>query len=312
MNQHASIQQASGHKAKPKIGHSACPHDCPSTCALDVEILPDNRIGRVYGDKKNSYTAGVICAKVARYADRIHHPDRLLKPLVRSGAKGEGGWKESSWEAALDLVAEKFIAAEEKLGSETVWPYFYAGTMGLVQRDGIERLRHAKKYSGFFGSICTNLAWTGWYMGAGALHGSDPREMAKSDCVVIWGTNAVATQVNVMTHAVRARKERGAQIVVIDIYHNATMKQADMGLVLKPGTDGALACAVMHVLFRDGLADRAYLEKYTDDPHGLEAHLREKTPEWAADITGLSVAHSGVFSLRCASRPCGSSVYFSR
>ena len=195
-------------------------------------------------------------------------------------------WKEASWEAALDLVAEKFVAAEQKLGSETVWPYFYAGTMGLVQRDGIERLRHAKKYSGFFGSICTNLAWTGYVMGTGALHGSDPREMAKSDCVVIWGTNAVATQVNVMTHAIRARKERGAKIVVIDIYDNATMKQADMGLVLKPGTDGALACAVMHVLFRDGMADRAYLEKYTDDPHGLEAHLSEKTPEWASDITG--------------------------
>ena len=99
--------------------------------------------------------------------------------------------------------------------------------------------------------------------------------MAKSDCVVIWGTNAVVTQVNVMTHAIRARKERGAKIVVIDIYDNATMKQADMGLILKPGTDGALACAVMHVLFRDGLADRAYLEKYTDDPKGLEAHLRD-------------------------------------
>ena len=129
---------------------------------------PTRRIGRVHGAKDNSYTAGVICAKVARYAERIHHPDRLLKPLVRAGAKGEGSWKEASWEAALDLVAEKFIAAEEKLGSETVWPYFYAGTMGLVQRDGIERLRHAKKYSGFFGSICTNLAWTGWYDGGRA------------------------------------------------------------------------------------------------------------------------------------------------
>jgi anaerobic selenocysteine-containing dehydrogenase len=95
--------------------------------------------------------------------------------------------------------------------------------------------------------------------------------MAKSDCVVIWGTNAVVTQVNVMTHAVRARKERGAKIVVIDIYDNATMKQADMGLVLKPGTDGALACAVMHILFRDGLADRAYLEKYSRRSQGLEA-----------------------------------------
>ena len=279
MNQHAKIG----------IGHSACPHDCPSTCALDVEVLAPDRIGRIHGAKDNSYTAGVVCAKVARYADRVHHPDRLLKPLIRAGAKGEGGWKEASWEAALDLVAEKFIAAEERYGSETVWPYFYAGTMGLVQRDGIERLRHARKYSGFFGSICTNLAWTGYVMGTGSLRGSDPREMAKADCVVIWGTNAVVTQVNVMTHAIKARKERGAKIVAIDVYENATVKQADIGLVLKPGTDGALACAVMHVLFRDGMADRAYLEKYTDDPKGLEAHLADKTPEWAASITGLSV-----------------------
>ena len=293
MNQHAPVPEA---KAKIRIGHSACPHDCPSTCALDVELLGPDRIGRVHGAKDNSYTAGVICAKVARYAERVHHPDRLLKPLVRAGGKGEGIWKEASWEAALDLVAEKFIKAEEMYGSETVWPYFYAGTMGLVQRDGIERLRHAKKYSGFFGSICTNLAWTGWMMGAGKLAGSDPREMAKSDCVVIWGTNAVVTQVNVMTHAVRARKERGAKIVVIDIYDNATMKQADMGLILKPGTDAALACAVMHGLFRDGLADRDYLEKYTDDPKGFEAHLASRTPEWAAAITGLSVEEIEAFA----------------
>jgi anaerobic selenocysteine-containing dehydrogenase len=113
--------------------------------------------------------------------------------------------------------------------------------------------------------------------------------MAKSDCVVIWGTNAVATQVNVMTHAVKARKERGAKIVVIDIYDNPTMKQADVKLVLRPGTDAALACAVMHVAFRDGYADRAYMAKYADDPAGLEAHLVHRTPEWASIVTGLSV-----------------------
>jgi anaerobic selenocysteine-containing dehydrogenase len=168
--------------------------------------------------------------------------------------------------------------------------------MGQVQRDSINRLRHAKRYSGFFDSICTNLAWTGYVMGTGSLHGTDPREMAKSDCIVIWGTNAVATQVNVMTHATRARKERGAKIVVIDIYDNATMKQADMGLIVNPGTDGALACAVMHVLFRDGLADRAYLAKYADDPEGLERHLQTRTPEWASAITGLPVAEIEAFA----------------
>jgi len=277
------------------IGHSTCPHDCPSTCSLEIEII-DGQVGRFYGAKDNSYTAGVICAKVARYAERVHHPDRLLKPLIRAGAKGEGRWKEASWDAALDLVAEKLIAAEAKHGSETVWPYYYAGTMGLVQRDSMNRLRHAKKYSNTFDSFCTNLAWTGWMMGAGALRGADPREMAKSDCVVIWGTNAVVTQVNVMTHAMRARKERGAKIVVIDVYDNATMKQADLGLILRPGTDGALACAVMHILFRDGLADRDYLARYTDDPAGLEAHLQSRTPEWASAITGLAAEEIEAFA----------------
>ncbi len=118
-----------------RTGHSACPHDCPSTCALDVEVLDTGHIGRVRGAKENTYTAGVICAKVARYAERIHHPDRLLKPVIRGGAKGEGVWKEASWEAALDLIAERFLKAEAEYGSESVWPYYYAGTMGLVQRD---------------------------------------------------------------------------------------------------------------------------------------------------------------------------------
>lgn len=253
-------------------------------------------MGRIKGSADNSYTAGVICAKVARYAERLYHPDRLMKPLVRKGGKGSGEWGDISWDAALDAIAENFVKAEQAHGAEAVWPYYYAGTMGLVQRDSIERLRHAKRYSGFFDSICTNTAWTGFVMGAGALRGPDPREMAASDCVVIWGTNAVATQVNVMTHAVRARKERGAKIVVIDIYDNPTMKQADLALKLRPGTDAALACAVMHVAFRDGYADRAYMAKYADDPAGLEAHLATRTPQWAAGITGLGVAEIEAFA----------------
>ena len=282
--------------ATARTGHSACPHDCPSTCALDIEIGADGKIGRVRGAPDNSYTAGVICAKVARYAERLYHPDRLLVPQRRVGPKGSGQWQEIGWEAALDLVAEQFLKAEQAHGSEAVWPYFYAGTMGWVQRDSIERLRHAKRYSGFMGTICTNLAWTGFAMGAGTLRGVDPREMVKSDCIVIWGTNAVSTQVNVMTHAIRARKDRGAKIVVVDIYDNPTMKQADMALVVKPGTDAALACAVMHVAFRDGYADRAYMARYTDDPAGLEAHLATRTPEWASEITGLPVAEIEAFA----------------
>ncbi|HEY0570754.1 MAG TPA: molybdopterin-dependent oxidoreductase, partial [Enterovirga sp.] len=219
---------------------STCPHDCPSACALDVEVIEGATIGRVRGAQDHSYTAGVVCAKVARYAERIHHPDRLTQPLIRTGPKGSGQFRQIGWDEALDRVAERFLEIERVSGAEAVWPYYYAGTMGLVMRDGINRLRHVKRYSGQFSTICTNPAWTGWNAGTGRLAGADPREMAVSDCVVIWGTNAVHTQVNVMTHALRARKERGAKIVAIDVYMNATMKQADMALLVKPGTDGAL------------------------------------------------------------------------
>src|SRR5690606_22426755 len=154
-----------------------------------------------------------------------NHKDRLLHPLLRTGPKGSGQFRQISWEEALERTADAFRQAEAKLGSETVWPYFYAGTMGLVQRDGIERLRNAKRYSGQHSTIRVTLARAGYNVGTGNLRGPDPREMAKSDCVVIWGTNAVHTQVNVMTHAIRARKERGAKIVVVDPYRNATAEQ---------------------------------------------------------------------------------------
>ena len=271
----------------PEIHSSACPHDCPSTCALEIERLDPYRIGRVRGAAANDYTAGVVCSKVARYAERAHHPDRLTRPLRRTA---RGGFAPIGWDEALDEVADAFRRATGRYGSETVWPYYYAGTMGLVQRDGINRLRHAMRYSGQHSTICTTLAWNGFVAGTGRLAGADPREMAKSDLVIIWGTNAASTQVNVMTHALRARRERGAKIVCIDVYRQATAKQADLLVCLRPGTDGALACALMHVLFRDGYADREYLARYTDCPAELEAHLRGRTPEWASAITGVPAA----------------------
>ncbi|MCW5751713.1 MAG: molybdopterin oxidoreductase family protein [Alphaproteobacteria bacterium] len=283
-------------KFSPGTAYSACPHDCPSTCALEIERKDSRSIGRVRGAEDNLYTAGVVCAKVARYAERVHHPGRLRQPMRRTGPKGSGEFAPITWDEALDEVAEALTRAARRHGSETVWPYYYAGTMGLVQRDGIHRLRHAMKYSGQHSTICTTLAWGGWIAGTGALRGADPREMAESDLVVIWGTNVVNTQINVLTHATRARKERGAKIVVIDPYRNGTAEVADMHLALRPGTDGALACAVMHVLFRDGHADWDYLRQYTDAPDELAAHVEGRGPDWAAAITGLDPAEIEAFA----------------
>src|SRR6266704_1986591 len=289
-------------QTKIDIRHSTCPHDCPSACALDVEVIDGSTIGRVRGSKLQSYTAGVVCAKVARYAERIHHPDRLMHPLRRTGAKGSGQFARISWDEALNEIADRFNAAEREFGAQSVWPYYYAGTMGLVMRDGINRLSHVKKYSRFYGTICATIARIGFSIGTGKIAGVDPREMGVSDCVVIWGTNPVNTQVNVMTHAIRARKERGAKIVAVDVYQNGTMQQADLAVLVRPGTDGALACAVMHCLFRDGFADWEFLDKFTDAPRELQQHLATRTPEWAAKITGCPVETIEAFAALVAQR----------
>ena len=200
---------------------SVCPHDCPSTCALDVEVIGGARIGAVRG-ADNEYTAGVICAKVSRYADRIHHADRLLHPLQRVGPKGSGQFAPISWDDALDRIAAAFRDTAAQHGPQAVWPFHSAGTMGLVNRDGIARLTNVMGYSRRKSTICVSIAAAGWTAGVGRIAGPDPREMALSDLVVVWGGNPVSTQVNAMTHITRARKQRGAKLVVIDPYRTGT------------------------------------------------------------------------------------------
>ncbi|HXP03405.1 MAG TPA: molybdopterin-dependent oxidoreductase [Stellaceae bacterium] len=287
------------------VAYSVCPHDCPSACALEVERIKPapgqpggNRIGRIRGAAAQGYTDGVVCAKVARYAERQHHPERLSVPLRRIGDKGVGhaAFEPIPWDDALDIVAEGLTRAAQLHGSEAVWPHYYSGTMGLVQRDGLQRLRHAMRYSRQHSTICNSLTDAGWIVGVGIKRGIDGREIAKSDLIVVWGGNPVSTQVNVMTHIAKARKERGAKLVVVDPYRTGTAEIADMHLAPLPGTDGALACAVMHVLFKEGYADRAYLARYTDDPAGLEAHVESRGPEWAAGLTGLSVDEINAFA----------------
>src|SRR6266851_3250123 len=243
MNQHAKID----------IRHSTCPHDCPSACALDIEVIDNSTIGRVRGSKQQTYTAGVVCAKVARYAERIHHAERLMHPLRRTGPKGSGQFARISWDEALDEIADRFDEAEREFGAQSVWPYYYAGTMGLVMRDGINRLAHVKKYSRYYSTICANVARIGFAIGTGKIAG-------------------------------------------VDVYNNDTMKQADIKIILRPGTDGAFACGVMQVLFREGLADRGYMDRYTDCPDELEAHLSTRTPEWASAICGVPVAEIEAFA----------------
>ena len=267
---------------------SVCPHDCPSVCALSVEVGDDGRIGRVRGAAQ-PYTDGVICAKVARYAERVHHPERLTQPLLRVGDKGSGQFTPISWDAALDLLAERIVSATARHGAQSIWPYHYAGTMGVVQRAAIRRLGHLAGWSRQRETFCVALSDAGWLAGVGAKRGLDPREVMESELIVVWGGNPVHTQVNFMHWLQKARRGREVPLVVVDPYRTATAAKADLHLAPRPGTDGALACAVMHVLLAEGLADRDYLAKHTDFSPEVEAHLASRTPAWAAEITGLSV-----------------------
>lgn len=273
--------------SNPRRVPSVCPHDCPSVCALEVELLAPDRIGRVRGGAQ-PYTDGVVCAKVARYAERVHHPERLIRPLRRVGPKGSGQFEPVGWDEALDTVAARLQEAVQRHGPETVWPYHYAGTMGLVQRGAIRRLGHLSGWSRQLETFCVALADAGWLAGVGVKRGVDAREVLHSDLIVVWGGNPVHTQVNFMNWVQKARRSNGAKLVVIDPYRTPTAEKADLHLALKPGTDGALACAVMQVLLAEGLADRDYLARRTDFGPAVEAHLAARTPAWAAAITGLS------------------------
>src|SRR5260370_1343195 len=189
-------------QARIDIRHSTCPHDCPSACALDVEVIDGSAIGRVRGSKLQSYTAGIVCAQVARYAERIHHPDRLMHPLRRTGAKGSGQFARISWDEALDETADRFNAAECDFGAQSVWPYYYAGTMGLVMRDGINRLAHVKKYSRYYSTICANIARVGFAVGPRRIAGPVPRYTGAADLSGIWRTTPCKPHITCM-HTIR-------------------------------------------------------------------------------------------------------------
>ncbi|PPR79097.1 MAG: Assimilatory nitrate reductase catalytic subunit, partial [Alphaproteobacteria bacterium MarineAlpha2_Bin1] len=252
-----------------------------------MERINKQFIGRVSGAKDQNYTQGVICAKVARYSERVHHEERLKTPLIQMGDKGDDNFVPISWENALEEIAERFLKDASSYGSESIWPYYYGGTMGYFQRDGINRLRHIMKYSGMDKTICASIVQSGWNAGVGASIGTSPYEMSESDLIILWGTNAVSTQINVMHHITKARKNRGARLIVIDPYKNQSALVADEYLCINPGTDGALALTIMNVLIRENKIDKNFLLENTDYNDHVEKIISKKNLKWGERITGI-------------------------
>jgi anaerobic selenocysteine-containing dehydrogenase len=269
------------------IVRGACPHDCPDTCAMLVTV-EQGRAVRVAGDPDHPFTQGFLCAKVNRYVERTYHTDRLTTPLRRVGAKGAGRFEPIGWDQALDEIATRLGAiARSEDGPQAILPYSYAGTMGMVQGESMDRrFFHLLGASKLDRTICAMAGTVGMRMTVGANVGADSEGVPESDLVLLWGTNTLTANPHLWPFILRA-KERGAPIICIDPIQTRTAMQCDEWIGIRPGTDAALALGMMHVVFADGLEDRDYLERHTVGHEALRVRAAEWNPARTAQVTGL-------------------------
>ncbi|HTX52727.1 MAG TPA: molybdopterin-dependent oxidoreductase [Candidatus Baltobacteraceae bacterium] len=267
---------------------SVCPYDCPDACGLLVEV-EGGRALKVQGDPDHPYSQGTLCVKMNQYQDTVHSPCRLTTPLLRSGAKGSGDFRPASWPEAIGQIAERWRAILATHGAEAVLPYSYAGTMGLVQRNVGHAFFHRLGASRLERTICSPAKAAGWKAVMGETPGLDPDEAEHSDLIILWGTNAAATNIHFLNR-VRRAKQRGAAVWLIETYRTATTPVADQVFLVRPGSDGALALGLMHLLVRDSLADRGFLAAHVQGFADLEAKiLPDFPPARVSDLTGLPI-----------------------
>ena len=269
------------------VVRGACPHDCPDTCAMLVTV-ENGRAIRVAGDPEHPFTRGFLCTKVNRYVERTYHPDRLLYPMRRVGAKGAGAFKRISWDEALGEIAEQLNAIRNSAdGPQAILPYSYAGTMGILQGSSIDRrFFHAIGASMLDRTICSMAGTVGMRMTVGANIGADPEGLPESDLVLLWGTNTLTSNPHLWPLVLEAR-ERGATVIAIDPIRTRTAAQCDEWISIRPGTDAALALGMMHVLLERGLQDDDYITAHTLGFDELRERAKEYPPERVSSITGI-------------------------
>lgn len=267
----------------------ACPHDCPDTCSMLVHVR-DGRAVRVQGNPDHPVTQGFLCTKVNRYVERTYHPDRLRVPQRRVGPKGPGArFEPATWDAALDDIAARLQGVIAEHGAQAVLPYSYSGTLGLIQGEGMAaRFFHKLGASLLARTICAAAGTEAWKHTYGDRMGPTPEEVEHARLILLWGTNTLTSNPHLWP-AVRRAREAGARLIAIDPIRTRTAAQCDEHLAIRPGTDAALALGIMHLVFRNGLEDRDYLERYTVGWQALEERVREWTPARTAQITGLTV-----------------------
>jgi len=265
---------------------AVCPLDCPDTCGLLLH-KENGRIVKVAGNPDHPITQGAICNKVRNMTERIYHPERVLYPLRRVGAKGEGKFERITWDEAIAEIAERYKGLINEHGSESILPYSFYGNMGMLGVDGMDRrFFHRLGASQLQQGICNAAGNTGWKYTMGFGGGTSPEDTLQAKLIIVWGGNLVSTNMHQVALIEKARKQ-GAKLVVIDVHRNRTGQRADWFIPVYPGTDSALALGMMHVLFERHLVNEEFLQQYTIGYEQLRDHVRQYTPERVSAITGV-------------------------
>ena len=281
---------ATSTKSTATVVRGACPHDSPDTCATLITV-ENGRATRIAGDPDHPFTQGFLCTKVNRYLERTYHAERVLTPLRRVGPKGRGEFVEATWEEALDAIATRLNEiARSADGPQSILPYSYAGTMGYLQGESMDRrFFHLLGASKLDRTICSTAGTMGMRMTVGASIGADAESVPESDLILLWGTNTLTSNPHLWPHILKARA-KGAPVICIDPIRTRTAEQCDEWIAIRPGTDAALALGMMHVLFAEHLQDDDYIERYTLGADKLRARVLEYPPSRAAEITGIPEA----------------------
>jgi anaerobic selenocysteine-containing dehydrogenase len=269
-----------------EIRRSVCALDCPDCCSLLINV-ENGRGSKLRGDPAHPVTRGFLCGKVAQYLEREYSPGRLLYPQRRVGAKGQGRFERISWDEALDTIASRLRGVAEEFGPEAILPYSYAGTMGLLNGAGMDRrFFHRLGASRLDRTICSSAGGVGLTEALGLRYGTEPEQFRHSRLIIAWGANILGTNVHLWPFIMEARRN-GAKLYTIDPRRNRTGAAADKHFFINPGSDTALALAMMHVITGENLHDADYVERYTEGFDALRERVREWTPQRAAELTGI-------------------------
>lgn len=274
-------------KAK-EVVRGVCSLDCPDQCGLLLH-KEAGRIVKVEGDPAHPITQGAICNKVRHMAERLYDPARLRYPLKRTGKKGDGAFERISWEEAIETIVSKWKTLIATEGAESILPYSFYGNMGRIGAEGMDRrFFHRLGASRLEYTICEAAGTEGYHYTMGGSYGTSPEDTVHAKLIVMWGINAVSTNLHQIVLSEKARKN-GARIVAIDVHRNRTAKWADWFIPVRPGTDAALALGLMHILFEEGMTNESFLQTYTVGHEKLREHVKSYDPAFVSSVTGVPV-----------------------